>query len=51
MTDEKQGTAYAETVSAAMSGVKDKDKQKILTNLDKLYKTKVQCQLNLKMVQ
>ena len=34
MTDEKQGTAYVETVSAAMSGVKDKDKQKILTNLE-----------------
>ena len=34
MTDEKQGTAYAETVSAAMSGVKEKDKQKILTNLE-----------------
>lgn len=33
-TDEKQGTAYAETVSAAMSGVKEKDKQKILTNLE-----------------
>jgi hypothetical protein len=34
MTDEKQGIAYAETVSAAMSGVKDKDKRKILTNLE-----------------
>ena len=34
MTDEKQGTEYAETVSAAMSGIKEKDKQKILTNLE-----------------